>query len=208
MIETKKVRDVTRAPSKGPKPGGIRHGLLSGDRKRQNPFLCYVYGGKGLRSVLLFEECCVFKFFKISRFLPTADTHTSTSLHEASREIQEQGSNLWACHRRTWRALLRRPQQQRLLQWLRACTRRSTGTLQQSPQPLRYRFLSWDVKSIPNKVYIDIYLTLCGLQATHRPTLAGLLFPSCLIVVSLWMVCETAAQHAGRRRLPVQSRLY
>ena len=48
----------------------------------------------------------------------------------------------------------------------------------------------------------------CGLQAAHRPTLAGLLLSSCLIVVSLWMVCETAAQHAGRRRLPVQSRLY
>ena len=58
-------------------------------------------------------------------------------------------------------------------EWLRACTRRSTGTLQQSTQPLRYRFLSCDVKSIPNKVYIEIYLTLCGLQATHRPTLAG-----------------------------------
>ena len=81
--------------------------------------------------------------------------------------------------------------------------------VQQSIQPLRYRFLSLDVKSIPNKVYIEIYLTLCGLHATHRSTLfAGLLLPSCLIVVSLWMVCETAAQHAGRRRLPVQSRLY
>ena len=69
-------------------------------------------------------------------------------------------------------------------------------------------FREIDVKSIPNKVYIEIYLALCGLQAAHRPTLAGLLLPSCLIVVSLWMVCETAAQHAGRRRLPVQSRLY
>ena len=38
---------------------------------------------------------------------------------------------------------------------------------------------------IPNKVYIEICLTLCGLQATPRPTLAGLLLPSCLIVVSL-----------------------
>ena len=161
-----------------------------------------------MQGVLLFEECCVFKIFKISRFFPTADTHTSTSLHEAFRETQEQGSNLWACHRRTSLALLRKPQQQWLLQWLRACTRRRTGTLQQSTQPLRYRFLSCDVKSLPNKVYIEIYLTLCGLQATHRPTLAGLLLPSCSIVVSLWMVCETAAQHTGRRRLPVQSRLY
>ena len=41
-----------------------------------------------------FEECCVFKIFKISRFLSTADTHNSTSLHEASRETQEQGANL------------------------------------------------------------------------------------------------------------------
>ena len=173
--------------------------LWSGDRRRQNSFLCCVYGGEGAQRVLLFEECCVFKIFKISRFLPTADTRTSTSLHEASRETQEQRSNLWACHRRTSLALLQRPQQQWLLhQWLRACTRRSTGTLQQSTQPLR----------IPNKVYIEIYLTLYGLQATHRPTLAGLLLPSCLIVVSLWMVCETAAQHAGRRRLPVESRLH
>ena len=32
-----------------------------------------------MQRVLLFEEYCVFKFFKISRFLPTADdTHTST----------------------------------------------------------------------------------------------------------------------------------
>ena len=54
---------------------------------------------------VLFEECCVFKIFKISRFLPTADTQTSTSLHEASRETQEQESNLWACHRRTSLAL-------------------------------------------------------------------------------------------------------
>ena len=66
-----------------------------------------------MQRVLLFEECCVFKFFKISRFLPTADdTHTSTSQHEASRETQEQGSNLWAFHCRTSLALLRRPQQQ------------------------------------------------------------------------------------------------
>ena len=110
-------------PSKGLKPGAIRHGLWSGDRRRQNSFLCYVYGGEGMQRVLLFEECCVFKIFNFSRFLPTADTHTSTSLHEASRETQEQGSNLWACHRRTPLALLRRPQQQWLLQWLRACTR-------------------------------------------------------------------------------------
>ena len=132
VIETKKIRDVTRAPSKGPKPGGIRHELGSGDRRRQNSFLCYVYGGEGMQRVLLFEEYCVFKIFKISRFLPTADdTHTSTSQHEASRETQEQGSNLWACHCRISLALLRRPQQW-LLQWLRACTtRRSTGTLQQ-----------------------------------------------------------------------------
>ena len=86
-------------------------------------------------------------FSKFSKFLDFCqqqidDTHTSTSQHEASRETQEQGSNSWACHCRTSLALLRRPQQQWLLQWLRACTRRSTGTLQQSIQPLRYRFLS------------------------------------------------------------------
>ena len=52
-----------------------------------------------MQRVLLFEEYCVFKISKISRFLPTADdTHTNTSQHEASRETQEQGSNLWACH--------------------------------------------------------------------------------------------------------------
>ena len=107
------MRDVTRAPSKGPKPGGIRHELWSGDRRRQNSFLCYVYGGEGMQRVLLFEEYCVFKIFKIFRFLPTADdTHTSTSQHEASRETQEQMSNLWTCHCRTSLALLRRPQQQ------------------------------------------------------------------------------------------------
>ena len=48
-----------------------------------------------MQRVLLFEECCVFKIFKISRFLPTADdTHASTSQHDAFRETQEQGSNL------------------------------------------------------------------------------------------------------------------
>ena len=66
-----------------------------------------------MQRVTFFEECCVFKIFKISRFLPTADdTHTSTRQHEASRETQEQGSNLWACHCRTSLELLRRPQQQ------------------------------------------------------------------------------------------------
>ena len=155
-----------------------------------------------MQRVLLFEECCVFKIFKISRFLPTADTHTSTSLHEASRETQEQGSNLWACHHRTSLALLRRPQQQWLLQWLRACTRRRTGHYNNLPNlyaTVSFREMS---RAFPNKVYIEMYLTLCGLQATHSTTIAGLLLPSCLIAVSLWMVCETAAQHAGRRRLP------
>ena len=102
-------------------------GRGAGEDKTRSSATCAEGRGRKLR-VLLFEEYCVFKIFKISRFLPTADdTHTSTSQHEASRETQEQGSNLWACHCRTSLALLRRPQQQWLLQWLRACTRRSTG---------------------------------------------------------------------------------
>ena len=32
---------------------------------------------------------------------------------------------------------------------------------------------------------MEIHVTVFGLQATHRPTLAGLLLQSCLIVVSL-----------------------
>ena len=49
-----------------------------------------------MQRVLLFEEYCVFKMFKISRFLPTAadDTHTSTSQHEASRETQDRSKGL------------------------------------------------------------------------------------------------------------------
>ena len=43
---------------------------------------------------VLFEESCVFIIFNYSRFLLTADAHTSTSLHEASRETREQRSNL------------------------------------------------------------------------------------------------------------------
>ena len=160
-----------------------------------------------MQRVLLFEEYCVFKIFKIYRFLPTADdTHTSTSQHEASRETQEQRSNLWACHCRTSLALLRRPQQQWLLQWYEPARGEAPGHYNNLSN--LYATVSFRDVEIPNKVYIEIYLTLCGLQAAHRPTLAGLLLPSCLIVVSLWMVCETAAQHAGRRRLPVQSRLY
>ena len=36
---------------------------------------------------------------------------------------------------------------------------------------------------------IEIHLTLCGLQAKHRSTLASLLLQSCLIVVSLLARC-------------------
>ena len=59
---------------------------------------------------------------------------------------------------------------------------RSTGTIP-SPQPaLPLPFVrSSDAKHSLN----DIHLTLSDLQATYRPTLAGVLLPSCLIVVSL-----------------------
>ena len=102
--------------------------------------------GRGCKGSFFSRNVVFYKIFKISRFLPTADTHTSTSLHEASRETQEQGSNLWACHRRTSLELLRRPQQQ-WLQWLRACTRRSTGTLQPSPYSWMSRWYYYQLYS-------------------------------------------------------------
>ena len=96
---------------------------------------------------ILFILFILFIYF-ISRFLPTADAHTSTSLHEAPREA---------------------PQHYRL-------------------PNLRYRCLSVNIKHCPNEVLLlpnEIHSTLFELQATDRFTLAGLLPPSCLIVVSL-----------------------
>ena len=68
IIETKEIRDVTRAPPKGPKPGSIRHELWSGDRRRQNSFLCYVYGGEGRGCKGSFFSRNVV-FSKFSKFL-------------------------------------------------------------------------------------------------------------------------------------------
>ena len=66
---------------------------------------------------------------------------------------------------------------------------RNAGTLP-SPQPaLPLPFVRCHVKHSPNNEVLllpnEIQLTLCELQATYRPTLAGLLLPSCLIVISL-----------------------
>ena len=46
---------------------------------------------------------------------------------------------------------------------------------------------------------IKIYVAICELQATHRPTIAGLLLQNCVIQVSLlcYVVCGTAALHRG-----------
>ena len=137
-----------------------------------------------------------FEIFEISRFLPkTADAHTSTSLLETSRETLKQGSNLGAWHRRTSLAFLRRPQQ-RLLQWLRTCTRRSTGIIRLSLNlcaTVAFREICQDHSQY--SIYRDTFGTLwaSGDAQTHTRRFT----PSklCPIVVSRWVVCETVAQH-------------
>ena len=88
-----------------------------------------------------------FLFYTL-RFLPTADAHTSTSLHETTREA---------------------PGHNRLLN-------------------LRYRCLWGDAKHGLNEALLlpnEIHMLLYELQATYRPTVAGLPVANCFIVVSL-----------------------
>ena len=71
---------------------------------------------------------------------------------------------------------------------------RSTGTLQYRLPNLRQFCLSWDVNQNPNQALllpVGIHLTLHTPRASGyvQTTLAGLLLPSCLIVVSLLRLC-------------------
>ena len=78
-------------------------GRGTGEDKTRSSATCTE--GRGCKGPSFRGILCLQNFY---RFLPTADdTHTSTSQHEASRETQEQRSNLWACHCRTSIALLR-----------------------------------------------------------------------------------------------------
>ena len=42
---------------------------------------------------------------------------------------------------------------------------------------------------------IEIHVAVCDVQATHRPTVTGLLLQNCVIQVSLLLVCGTATLH-------------
>ena len=70
------------------------------------------------------------------------------------------------------------------------------------------RRLSWNIKhSSADEVIIllpiEIHVTVCELQATHRPTIAGLLLQNCVIQVSLLFVSggwNSGAAQAGVHR--------
>ena len=50
-----------------------------------------------MQRVLLFEEYCVFKIFKISRFLPTADDDTHTPARASTRHPAKHRSKGLTC---------------------------------------------------------------------------------------------------------------
>ena len=141
-------------------------------------------------------KLCFHFFFQFHDFC-RQQTHTpySTSLHEASRETRDQGSNLGAWHHRTSLALLRRPQRRFCCSGYYPARGEAPGHNNYLPNLYATVAFHEMSRAFPMRFYIEIHFTLCGLQATHRPALAGLLLPSSLIVVSLWVVCETAAQH-------------
>ena len=149
-------------------------------------------------------------FSKFYGFCRQQDAHTSTR-HPAKcgGKILTWGLTPAASVGRTSLALLRRPQQQRLLQWLRACTRQSasTGTLL-SPQPaLPLPFVISYVKHNPNEVYYytashrDAFDTLgaSGDAQTHTLRFTPAELPHCSIAAG-WFVEQ---RHSTVRRLPV-----
>ena len=96
VIETKKIRDVTRAPSKGPKPGGIRHGLWSGDWRRQKSFLCYdtCTEGRGCKGSFFSTNVV---FTKFSKFLDFCQQQIHTPARACTRHPAKHRSKGLTC---------------------------------------------------------------------------------------------------------------
>ena len=120
-----------------------------------------------------------------------SDAHTSPSLHEASRETREQGSDLGVWH-------LLRPSAEHRLHWvvtsLHEAKHRDTTTVSPTsalPLPFVRCYVNNGIINTNKVLPIEIHLTLLW----ALPTLAGLLLPSCLSIVPLWVICRIATQH-------------